>query len=83
VISKLNEETGGAFTQATESARQYAEQASEALRGAADQVRERTRETYEEAQQMFRRRPVESAAAAFGAGLVLGVIVGLVISSRD
>ena len=44
VIVKLNEDAGGAFTQATETARQYADQATEALRGAADQIRERGRE---------------------------------------
>ena len=38
VIIKLNEDAGGAFTQATETARQYADQATEALRGAADQI---------------------------------------------
>ena len=83
VIIKLNEETGGAFTQATEAARQYADQATEALRGAADQMRERGRETYEDAQAVFRRRPAESVAAAFGAGILVGVIVGLVVGSRD
>jgi uncharacterized protein YjbJ (UPF0337 family) len=83
VILRFNEETGGAFVHATETARQYADQATEALRGAADQMRERGRETYEEAQAMVRRRPAESVAAAFGAGILVGVIVGLVIGSRD
>lgn len=83
VIIKLNEDAGGAFTQATETARQYADQATEALRGAADQFRDRTREGYEEAQQMVRRRPAESVAVAFGTGLVVGLLVGLVASSRS
>jgi uncharacterized protein YjbJ (UPF0337 family) len=81
-IVKLNEDAGGAFTQATEKARQYADQAAETFRGATDQIRERGMEGYEEAQRMVRRRPAESVAMAFGTGLVVGLIVGLVASSR-
>ena len=83
VIAKLNEDAGGAFTQATETARQYADQATEAIRGAADQLRERGREGYEEAQDMFRRKPAESVAIAFGTGLVVGLVVGLIAGSRN
>jgi uncharacterized protein YjbJ (UPF0337 family) len=82
VITKLNQDAGGAFTQATETARQYAEQATEALRGTADQLRERGMQGYEDAQAMVRRRPAESVAMAFGTGLVIGLIVGLVASSN-
>jgi len=82
-ISKLNEDAGGVFTQATEAARQYADQATEAVRDAADQMRERGMEGYEEAQRMVRQRPAESIAVAFGAGLVVGLIVGLIGSSRN
>jgi len=82
-ILKLNEDAGGAFTQATEAARQYADQATDALRGAADQIRERGMEGYEEAQRIVRSRPAETVAVAFGAGLVVGLIVGMVASSRN
>jgi uncharacterized protein YjbJ (UPF0337 family) len=83
VLNELSDQAGGAFTQATETARQYVDQAGEKLRGVADQIRERTREGYEGAQQMVRRRPAESVAVAFGAGLVVGLLVGLVAGSRD
>jgi len=82
-LSEISDQAGGTFTQATEADRQYVDQAGEKLRGAADQIRERGRESYEEAQQMFRRRPAESVAVAFGTGLVVGLIVGLVASSRN
>src|SRR6185503_2396104 len=55
VLLQIYEAAGGTFTQATETARQYADQATEAMRGAADQIRERGRETYDEAQHMVRR----------------------------
>ena len=82
-IVKLNEDAGGTFTQATETARQYADQATEALRGATEQIKERGREHYDDAQEMFRRRPAESVAVAFGTGLVVGLIVGMIASSRN
>ena len=78
-LNEFSDQAGGAFSQA----RQYVDQAGETLRGAADQIRERTREGYEEAQQMFRRRPAESVAVAFGTGLVVGLLVGLIAGSRD
>lgn len=83
VLSKLSEDASGALNQATETARQYAGQASEALRGATDQFRDRGRQSYEEAQRMVRRRPAESVALAFGAGLVAGLVIGMMASSRN
>jgi len=82
-LSEISAQGGDAFTQATETARQYVGQAGEKLRDTADQLRERGRETYEEAQQMFRKRPAESVAVAFGTGLVVGLLVGLIASGRD
>jgi len=82
-IQQLSDDAGGAFTQATEAARHYAGQATDALRGASDQIRERGMEGYEEAQRMVRNRPAESVAVAFGTGLVIGLVVGMMASSRD
>jgi uncharacterized protein YjbJ (UPF0337 family) len=82
VISGFSRDVGGSFTQATETARQYANQATEALRGATDQIRERGMQQYEDAQEMVRRRPAEAVAMAFGTGLVVGLVVGLITGSR-
>jgi uncharacterized protein YjbJ (UPF0337 family) len=82
-LRDISEQAGGSFTQATEAARQYAEQAAEQFRGTAEQVRERTMEGYEQAQEIIRRRPAESIAIAFGTGLLVGIVVGLVAGSRD
>jgi uncharacterized protein YjbJ (UPF0337 family) len=81
-LSELSDQAGGAFTNVTETARQYMDQASEQVRGAADQLRERAQQGYEGAQQMLRRRPAESVAVAFGAGLMVGLLVGIV-AGRD
>src|SRR5262249_36628949 len=83
VLSELSDQAGSAFTNVSETARQYMDEASERFRGAADQIRERAQQGYEGAQQMLRRRPAEPVAVAFGAGLVVGLLVGLVASSRD
>jgi hypothetical protein len=32
---------------------------------------------------MIRRRPAESVAVAFGTGILLGIVVGLIAGSRD
>jgi uncharacterized protein YjbJ (UPF0337 family) len=82
-LSELSDQAGGAFTQASEKAREYVDQAGEKLRGAADQIRERTQGYAEDAQAMVRRRPAESVAVAFGAGLIVGLLVGIVSGSRD
>ena len=82
VINELNEEYGGKFSQAREAARQYAADANEAMQDATEQVRERAREGYDSAQEVVRRRPAESVAVAFGTGLLVGVIIGLIARNR-
>jgi len=82
-LSELSDQAGGTFTQASEMAREYVDQAGEKLRGAADQIRERTQGYAEDAQAMVRNRPAESVAVAFGAGIIVGLIVGIVSGSRD
>lgn len=38
---------------------------------------------YEQASDMIRQRPAESVAIAFGTGILLGIVVGLIAGSRD
>jgi uncharacterized protein YjbJ (UPF0337 family) len=82
VLNELSEEYGTTFAQAKETARQYAEQANDAMHDAASQVRDRAREGYDQATDVLRRRPAESVAVAFGTGLLVGVIVGLIARSK-
>jgi len=83
VLSDIGEQAGGTFSQAADTAREYVDQAAEMFRGSTEQWRDRAMHGYEDAQQMIRQRPAESIAVAFGAGLLLGVIVGMVASSGD
>lgn len=69
---------------AAEVASNYAASASNAVRDGYKQVTQRVEDGYNDAQVMVKSRPVESIAAAFGAGLISGVIVTLLLrSSRN
>jgi uncharacterized protein YjbJ (UPF0337 family) len=83
VLHDISQQAGGSFTAATETAREYAGQAAEQLRGATEQIRDRTMQGYDQASEMIRRRPAESVAVAFGTGILLGIVVGLIAGSRD
>lgn len=81
-LQELDEQFAPMLAQAAETARQYVEQTTEAAREAAAQVRQRFAEGHADAQQMVQRRPLESVAVAFGAGVIAGVVVGLALRSR-
>lgn len=75
--------------QAMDSAGEYVDTAREYVDQTAETARRRYREAAEymsagvdQAQEVVRRNPVESIAVAFGAGLVAGVVTGLILKSR-
>jgi uncharacterized protein YjbJ (UPF0337 family) len=72
----------GAFQRAAETARGYAEHSTEAARQQYEQAAARMRSGYAEAEALVQRNPVESVAVAFGAGIITGVVVGLILKSR-
>lgn len=83
---------GTRVQQAMDTAKDYAQQAKQAARDYGEQARDAARRGYEqvsagvntgmlEAQEMVRRNPLESIGVAFGAGLIAGVITGLVLRS--
>ncbi len=82
ILGELNEEYGGAFADAKEAAREYAEHTNDAVQEVADRFRERAREGYEQAHETVRRRPAEAVAVAFGTGLLVGLVIGLMSRSR-
>ena len=80
-LDKAVADGASAVSGALESAREFAGKASEKVRGQYDDVAESVRAGYEEAEQMVRQKPVETVAVAFGAGIVTGVLVGLLLHS--
>jgi uncharacterized protein YjbJ (UPF0337 family) len=84
---------GNAFSEATETAREYAQQAMDAMqdrygqaaeqfRKGYDQAAQSVRRGYEQTEEMIKDRPAESAAVCFGVGMLCGVILGLALRSR-
>ncbi len=81
-LSDLTSRGSSAIAQAAESLGGYANQAGDRLREHYGQLSDQARERYDMAQDMVRQSPAQSVAAAFGIGLVAGLIVGLAIRSR-
>lgn len=81
-LDGVAEKGGSAFSAAAGHAREYAQHAGEALREGYQNVAERVQGGYHSAEGLVRRNPARSVGLAFGAGLVTGVVVGLILRSR-
>ena len=92
-ISSISESASEFSKQAADTARQYrdvaSERAAEAAAGAresaervAGQISDQATAGYIEAQRVVRAKPAESLAVCFGAGVLVGVIGGLILRSR-
>lgn len=71
-----------AMEQAAEAVREYAHDAGAKIQEGAKQAADSVRHGYEEAEEMVRRRPTESAVACFGAGVLAGLVVALLIHRK-
>jgi len=88
----LNEVTANgssAVAQATASVRDYAHQAGAKIQDGAEYAAEAVHDGmdslgrgYEEAEELIRSRPAESAAVCFGAGVLTGLVVALLIHRK-
>jgi len=67
--------------QAVGSAQEYAGQAKQVATERYEQAVEGVQTGMREAEEMVRRSPMESVAVAFGAGLIAGVVTGLILKS--
>jgi uncharacterized protein YjbJ (UPF0337 family) len=92
-LGDLTSHGSSAVASAAQTVGDYAQQAGDRLRdqygNLAGQFRDQygnlagqARERYDMAQDMVRQNPGQSVAAAFGVGLVVGVVVGLALRSR-
>jgi uncharacterized protein YjbJ (UPF0337 family) len=81
-LTDLTSRGSSTISQAAESVSQYASQASDRLREHYGDIADQARQRYDSAQDMVRHNPTQSVAAAFGVGLVAGLIVGLALRSR-
>jgi uncharacterized protein YjbJ (UPF0337 family) len=67
--------------QASDAVSKGYQQASEAVSQRYEDVAERVHEGYEQAEEMIRARPAESLTVAFGAGIITGILVALMMRS--
>src|SRR5206468_32324 len=81
-IEKFLGDLASRTTGLAESAREYAAQTGSRIREGYEQFSDAAGRRYELAEDVVRHNPAQSVAAAFGFGLVIGVVVGLALRSR-
>ena len=81
-FEQLSPDSTSAIGRAGETVRAYVQQAADTVQEKSKQAAASVREGYAEVEEMVRQRPAESLAVCFGAGVITGVVVGLVLRSR-
>jgi len=81
-LNELSGTAGTALGQTAETVRQYGQRAVESVQSSTRQAADQIRAGYGEAERFVHDRPAESLAVCFGAGLVTGVLLGVLISSK-
>jgi uncharacterized protein YjbJ (UPF0337 family) len=81
-LEELTTNGSSSVSQAMESAKDYAQQAAGRIQETSRHAAESVQQGYEEAERMVKERPVESVAVCFGAGVLAGVVLGLMLRSR-
>jgi len=81
-LNDLTSRGSSAVSSAAEAVGNFAQQAGSRFRDQYGQLSDQARDRYDMAQDMVRHNPGQSVAAAFGVGLVAGLIVGLALRSR-
>jgi len=81
-LGDLTSKGSAGLASAAEAVGNYAQQASDRLRDQYGNLTNQARDRYDQAQDVVRHNPGQSVAAAFGVGLVAGLVVGLALRSR-
>jgi len=81
-VGKVAETIRGYASSAADSVRGYASTAASSAEDARARAAEVVRGGFVQTERMIQERPVESLAVGFGAGLITGVIIGLVLRAR-
>jgi len=81
-LTDLTGRGASAVAQASEAVSNFAQQTGDRLRDRYGDLADQARDRYDMAQDVVRHNPSQSVAAAFGVGLVAGLIVGLALRSR-
>jgi uncharacterized protein YjbJ (UPF0337 family) len=81
-LDDLSSRGGAAVAQAADRVRDYASYASRLAYDESSRISDVMGRGYEESQDLIRANPTRSVAAAFGAGVVVGIVIGLALTSR-
>jgi uncharacterized protein YjbJ (UPF0337 family) len=81
-LNDLTSRGASAVAQATEAVSNFAQQAGDRLRDRYGDLADQARDRLDTAQDVVRHNPGQTVAAAFGVGLLAGLIVGLALRSR-
>jgi len=81
-LEELTANGASAFSQASEAVREYATQAAGAVQESSKRAADSVKKGYDDAEEMIRQRPGESAAVCFGVGVLVGVVLGVALRGR-
>jgi uncharacterized protein YjbJ (UPF0337 family) len=81
-LNDLTSRGSSAISHAAEGMGSYAQQAGDRFRDRYFELSDQARERYDMAEDIVRHNPAQSVAAAFGVGIVAGLIVGLALRAR-
>jgi uncharacterized protein YjbJ (UPF0337 family) len=81
-LGELTSHGASAISQAAGAVSSFAATAGDRFRDQYGNLSDQARERFDSAQDVVRQNPTQSVAAAFGIGLVAGLIVGLALRSR-
>ena len=81
-FEQFNTNGASAISRAGEAIRAGGQHAVDAVRETSDSAADSAREGYAEVEDMVRQRPIESIAVCFGAGVITGVVVSLLLRWR-
>jgi uncharacterized protein YjbJ (UPF0337 family) len=81
-LNDLTAHGSSAVAQAAQAVGDFAHQAGGRIRENYENVSGQVRDRYDAAEDIVRHNPAQSVAAAFGIGLVAGLVVGLALRSR-
>jgi len=81
-LGDLTSHGASAISQAAGAVSSFAATAGDRFRDQYGNLSDQARERFDSAQDVVRHNPTQSVAAAFGIGLVAGLIVGLALRSR-
>ena len=80
-LSEMTAGGGASVSKAAEAVRGYASTAVESVDEMRHRAADMMRGGYGQTERMIQQRPMESLAVGFGAGLIAGVVIGLVLRS--